>query len=365
MPSEGLVDSLNYMREMSVKEGRVYHQYVPVVTDSTTIGEFGMPITDPANTNVLNDFIDLLKKVVYTAVNIKLFNNPLADLEGERMPLGQFIEDTYVNPAQARQFNVNDFAGLLQKYEAEVAVQYLSVNSDLQYQVTITRDKIRNAFTSWNNLEEMINGLVNSLYNGAYIDHYRMTKDLVTASYVGGRTKTEIITNPTDEQSAKAFIQKVRATFSKMKVPSTQFNGWNVVNAGVEGKPVLKTWSDPEDIVVFISADVDALVSVEVLARAFNMSETDFISRVIVVDDFNTYNADGTVAVDGSHIKAMIADKSFFKVKTQDFALDMFFNANNRSWNYYLNDVRMCNTSLFANAVIFADEAYTPSNNEG
>ena len=50
-----------------------------------------------------------------------------------------------------------------------MAVQYLHVNADVQYKVTLTRDKIRNAFTSWDALENMISGLINSLYNGAYI----------------------------------------------------------------------------------------------------------------------------------------------------------------------------------------------------
>lgn len=351
-PSNGLRNALNKMREMSVENGSVYHQYVPVVTDSTTIGEFGQPIIDSANVNVLNDFVGLLRKVVFTAVQNKTFNNPLAELEGERMPLGQFIEDAYVNPAEARGFNVNDFAGLLQKYEAQVAVQYLGVNSDLQYCVTITREKIRNAFTSWTNLEELVSGMINSLYNGAYITRYNQTKGLVLSAYTANNVKVETVSNPTDASTAKALIQKMRATFSKMKVPSTKYNAWHQVKG--TGSLSLKTWSDPQEIVVLISADVEALADVEVLASAFNMDKADFLGHVIVVDDFSQYNERGEVVVDGSAIKAIIADKAFFKIKTQDFSMDEFYNANNRCWNYYLNDVRMVNYSLFANAVVFA-----------
>ena len=361
-PSEGLQTALNKMREMSVSNGSIYHQYVPVVTESTTIGEFGAPIIDSQNVNVLNDFIGLLKKVVYTAVYAKTFNNPLADLEGDRMPLGQFIEDVYVNPAKARGFNVNDFAGLLQKYESQVAVQYLTVNSDLQYPVTITREKIRNAFTSWDNLEALVTGMVNSLYNGAYITRYNQAKGLPLAAFNAGAVKYEVVTNPTDEATAKALVRKMRADFSKFQIPSTKFNAWQDVKG--EDAFALKTWSDAQDIVVMISADVEALVDVEVLAAAFNMSKADFLGRVIVVDDFSQYNDDGTVAVDGSMIKAMIADRSWFKIKTQDFAMDEFYNANNRTWQYYLNDVRMVNYSLFANAKIYTTAEPTPSGSD-
>lgn len=355
-PSNGLVTALNYMREMSVKEGRVYHQYVPVVTDSTTIGEFGVPILDTQNLNVLNDFVGLLKKVVSTAVYNKTFNNPLANLEGERLPLGQFIEDVYINPAKARGFDVNDFAGLLQKYEGEIGVQYLSVNSDLQYCVTLTREKIRNAFTSWDALESLITGYINSLYNGSYLTRYNQTKGLVTSAFVGNNVQYKVVDDVTDEQTAKALIRELRSAFTKMQIPSTKYNAWNKVKGG---RLALKTWVDPQDVVVLISADIEALVDVEVLANAFNMSKTDFLGRVIVVDDFNQYNDDGSLAVDGSAIKAMIADRGWFKIKTQDFAMDEFYNANNRCWNYYLNDVRMCNFSLFASALVFATSAPT------
>ena len=353
-PSTGLQNALNKMREMSVESGSIYHQYVPVVTDSTTIGSFGLPILDPSNTAVLNDFVSLLKKVIYTAVYNKTFSNPLASLEGDRMPLGQFIEDVYVNPAKARGFNVNDFAGLLQKYTAQTASQFLDINSDMQYAVTVTREKIRNAFTSWDNLEGFVAGMVNSLYNGAYIQRYEATKGLVLAAYKGNNIQYETVSAVSNEATAKALVEKIRATFSKMQIPSTKFNAWNKVKGG---ELALKTWSDPTDIVVLISADVDAKVSVQSLAYAFNMSEADFIARKIVVDDFSQYNEDGSVAVDGSAIQCVVCDKAWFKIKTQDFAMDEFYNANNRTWQYYLNDVRMVNFSLFANAVAFVTSA--------
>lgn len=353
-PSTGLQTALNKMREMSVESNSVFHQFVPVVTDSTTIGSYGLPILDPSNTAVLNDFVSLLKKVVYTAVYNKTFNNPLAQLEGERMPLGQFIEDVYVSPAEAVGFNVNDFAGLLQKYEAMTASQYLSINSDLQWKVTITREKIRNAFTSWDNLEGFVSGLVNSLYNGCYIHNYEATKGLVLAAYKGNNIQYETVSAVSDESTAKALVEKIRGTFSKMQIPSTKYNAWNKVKGG---ELALKTWSDPQDIVVLISADVDAKVSVQSLAYAFNMSEADFIARKIVIDDFTQYNNDGTVAVDGSAIQCAVMDRAWFKIKTQDFAMDEFYNCNNRTWQYMLNQTRMENFSLFANAVVFVTSA--------
>ena len=350
-PSAGLVTALNKMREMSVDSGDIFHQYFPVVDVNTNIGEWGAPIFGSNYQAVQESFFGLLKQIAYVATVTRLFDNPLAQLEGENIPLGWAGEETYINPVQGRQFDVNDFAGILQKYEADVKVQYLSVNMDIQYPVTLTRDKIRQAFNSWRDLEEFINGIVNALYNGAYINMFQFTKDLVAAAFSANKAAYIKVTAVTNESTAKAMIKKLRELYTLFQMPSSDYNAWKKV--GGAGKPIT-TWCAPEDIVLIIRADIMAAVDVDVLAAAFNMDKADFIGRVITVDNFDTYTDDGTKIYDGSDIYGIICDKAWFKIKQQDMALDMWFNPNNRSWQYYLNVVKMYNYSLFANGVVIA-----------
>lgn len=244
--------------------------------------------------------------------------------------------------------------GLLAKYESDVKVQYLDVNSDLQYCVTITRDKLRNAFVSWDNLNDFVDGLQQSLYNGCYIDRFNMTKALVTQAYAGNNVQIETITAISSEATAKAFIQKAREIFLNMKLPSTKYNAWAKV--GGYGRAV-KAWCNPEDIYFMIRNDMASYIDVNVLASAFNIDKTSLLGRIIYVDSFDVYdNDDETLLIDGSNIYAIMCDKKWFRIKTQDFAVNEFFNANNRCWNVYLNDVRMYKYSLFANAIVFATE---------
>ena len=348
-PSEGLVTALNKMREMSVAEGSIYHQYVPTITADSDISKFGQVILDSNLTPVYNEFFSLLKRIAFFAIENKRFSNPLSFLEGANMPLGWAGQNVHVNPAHGRAFNVEDFAGLLQKYEAEYMVEYLNVNLDRQYPVTLTRAKIKSAFTSWGDLESFISGIINSLYNGAEIDAYNYTKALVTSAYYGHRIVTEVITAPTTEATDKAFVKALRKLYRKFQLPSSEYNAWKLVN-GDKAKAVT-TWTDASDIGVMITADIEAEIDVEVLASAFNMSKTDFMGRVVVVDNFDVYNDDGTVNKSGKAIQAVIFDRNFFKIKTQDNEMDEFYNPNNRTWQYYLNVNKMYNTSLFANAV--------------
>lgn len=351
-PSQGLVASLNALREMSVESGSVYHQYVPIVDSNTDIGSFGTPILN--STPVMNEFMSMLvNRIVYTQFMTKYFNNPLQVLEGDRIPLGYAGQEIYINPAKGRQYNVNDFAGLLQKYEADVKVQYTSVNMDLQYPVTVSRHKLKQAFVSWDSLDQFISELSNSLYNGAYIDEYQFAKGLVSSAFKSNQAQYIKLTSPTTEQTGKAFVKKLREMFLNMKAPSSSFNAWAKV--GGYGREII-TWSNPEDVVFLIRNDVLANVDVDVLASAFNMDKASLMGNIIPVDNFDIYADDGTKAYDGSDILGFIGDKSWFRIKRQDMYLDEFYNANNRTWQYYLNLTKMYNYSLFANGVVIATD---------
>lgn len=349
---EGLKTSLNAIREMSIQNGTAYHQYVPIIDDNTDIGSFGAPILNTPV--VMNEFISaLVNRIVYTQFETKYFRNPLQVLEGDRIPLGYAGQEILVNPARGRKFNVDDFAGLLVKYEADVKVQYTSVNMDLQYPVTVTRTKLKQAFVSWDALDTFIGELSNSLYNGAYIDEYQYTKELVSGAYKSNQAQIKQISAPTTEELAKQFVTEARTLFLNFQTPSENYNAWAKV--GGYGRPI-KTWTNPEDIVFLVRNDIRAYLDVNVLANAFNIDKTDLLGNILPVDNFDMYDDNGNKIFDGSKIVGLIADKSWFRIKRQDMFLDEFYNANNRTWQYYLNLTKMYNYSLFANAVIFAIE---------
>ena len=242
--------------------------------------------------------------------------------------------------------------GLLAKYESDVKVQYTEVNSDLQYCVTATRAKIKDAFVSWENLNDFIDGITGALYNGAYIDHYRMTKGLVSSAYEGNNVQIEVVNAVTSADYAKAFVKKARELYKNFRFPSSKYNAWEKI--GGYGRALL-TWSNPDDIVFLVRTDVSTELDVDVLASAFNMDKSTLMGRIIDVDDFDVYDGDEKI-YDGSNIIGMIADTSWFRIKEQEMTLDEFYNPNNRTWQFFLNDVRMYNYSLFANAVVFATQ---------
>ena len=350
--SQGLKNSLNKIREIS---SEIYHQYIPVIDDDTDIGTLAQPLFSVPE--VYNEFCSaLINRIVYTQVDtLRDFKNPLKDLEGSIMPLGYARQEIHINPAKGRRYNADDFAGILQKYEADVKVQYLVKNMDIQYPVTIIRTKLKEAFISWESLDRFINGLSQSLYNGMYIDEFRYTKSLVSSAYKNNNVIVDVITDPSSSESvAKEFIRKSRQYFLDFQLPSTDFNAWKQV--GGAGRPIT-TWTLPEDIVLLLRNDIRAYVDVNVLADAYQIGKADFLARNIYpIDNFDVYSDDGEKIFDGSSIYAMIADRNWFKIKPIDQFMEDQRNANNRSYQLYLNNIKMYEYSLFANAIVFASK---------
>ena len=351
-PSEGLQVALNEIRNTLVQDNTLYQTQIPLVDDYTSSQVYGQSLLNLPS-DLRNRFIQsLVNRIAYTRFMMDYFENPLRELAGDDLPLGAIGQEIYVNPARGRVYDINDFAGLLAKYESDVKAEYSEINFDVQYPVTIIRKELEKAFVSWGDFESFLMGLSTSLYNGAYIDDYKYTKRLITNAYRNNAVQMETISfagsTPTADE-LKGLIARLRQAYLDFLIPSTKYNAWKKV--GGYGRSIV-SWSKPENIVVFVSNAMASIIDVDVLSVAFNMSKSDLIGRVFYVEDFDLIDDDGNTQFDGSNIVALICDKRWFKIREKDMFMDEFYNANNRSWQSYLNVIKSFNFSLFANALM-------------
>lgn len=351
MITDGLSTALNEIRETLIQSDTLYQEQIPLVNHYTSSQVYGQSLL-ALPSDMRNKFIQaLVNRIAYTKFMMDYFENPLQELAGDELPLGAIGQEVYVNPARGRVYNIDDFAGLLAKYEADVKTEYTEINFDVQYPVTIVRKELEKAFASWGDFESFLMGIATSLYNGAYIDDYKYTKKLITNAYRNNAVQMETFSFSTPSaptaDELKAFVKKLREIFLNFKSPSTAYNAWAKV--GGYGRSIV-SWSKPEDVVLFISNKLASELDVEVLASAFNMDKADLMGKVFYIDNFDLYDDDGTKQYDGSNIYALICDKRWFKIRQKDMFMDEFYNANNRSWQQYLNVIKAFNYSLFANA---------------
>ena len=351
MISDGLETALNEIRQTFIDNDVLYQEQIPLVNHYTSSQVYGQSLL-ALPSDMRNKFIQaLVNRIAYTKFVMDYFENPLQELAGDDLPLGAIGQEVYVNPARGRVYNIDDFAGLLAKYESDVKVEYSEINFDVQYPVTIIRKELEKAFVSWGDFESFLMGISTSLYNGAYIDDYKYTKKLISNAYRTNAVQMETFSfanaSAPTEAELKAFTKKLRKVFLDFKSPSTAYNAWSKV--GGYGRSIV-SWSKPEDVVVFISNALASELDVEVLASAFNMDKAELMGKVYYVDSFDIFDDEGTKQFDGSNIYALICDKRWFKIRTKDMFMDEFYNANNRSWQQYLNVIKSFNFSLFANA---------------
>lgn len=356
-PSEGLQTALNEIRETLIQDNKLYQEQIPVVEHYTSSQVYGQSLL-ALPSDMRNRFInELVNRISYTAFKIKYFRNPFQDLKGSELPLGAIGQEIYVNPARGRVYNIDDFAGLLAKYESDVKAEYNEINFDTQYPVTIIRKELEKAFITWGDFENFLAGITASLYNGAYIDEWRYTKKLISNAYRNNAVQMEVVSFSNIQAPTTAELEtltaKLREMYLNFQSPSSKYNAWKKV--GGYGRAIL-TWTDPEDVIVFVNNKMASWLDVKLLANAFNIDKADLKGKVYYVDSFDIIDDDGNVIFDGSKIVAQICDRRWFKIKEKDMFMDEFYNANNRSWQKYLNLIEAFNYSLFANCLQLVTE---------
>ena len=356
-PSDGFQTALNEIRETLIQDNKLYQTQLPIVNATTSSQAYGQSLLSlPAD--LRNKFINaLVDRIAYTGFTIRYFNNPFESLKGEETPLGAIGQEIYVNPAKGRVYNIDDFAGLLAKYESDVKAEYNEINADFQYPATIIRQELQKAFVRWGDFERLIMGISASLYNGSYIDQWKLTKTLISNAYRTNSVQMETISvsNINDPTTAELenITARLRELYLNFQEPSDKYNAWKKV--GGYGRAI-ETWTPAEDIVVFINTKMASWLDVKVLANAFNIDKADLKGRVFTTSNFDLYDNEGTKIFDGSKIIAQICDRRWFKIRDIDMFMDEFYNANNRSWQKFLNYRGAYNFSYFANSLQLVTE---------
>lgn len=338
------VDTMNAIRNSA---SEAYRAAVPM-SDYGNIKDVGNPILNYQS--VQNEFLSaLVNKIALTIVRRKMFENPLAFLKKGSTPLGLDVEDIYINPQEADEYEPNNFQGILTPKNPDVKAAYYRRNRRDKYKVTIKNDQLTAAFTSWGNLESLIAGIVDSLYNGNTIGEFQLTKKLVGNAVAAGKIQQIVSPLPNTEANATAFLTSIRGTSAGMTFPSSKYNNFTLM--GGTGNPVV-TWTSVEDQVILVRSDVAASVDVQKLSAAFNLSYADYSARQIIVDQF-----------DGApNMYAFVADRSIFQIRENLRRMAEFYNGEVLAWTYWWHCWDTYALSPFNNGVAYVTAEYPPAN---
>lgn len=340
------------------------------ITNHTNLETFGNLITSDSYQGEKNSLLKtLINGIAMRIVNSRILENKLKELKGANIPWGSQIEEIVTNPSKGTPYDMTS-SDLLQQTYADVKSVYYTINRQDKYKVTVSDVQLQRALIKEGGLSELVMMLVNSLYSGDNLDEMRYTKQLIGSAILNNRIKKIVvgsgtITDPSSKMTIgqiafnsgdptntkmKMFVSKIRELYYNFSFGSSKYNGYTAVKGASEDD--LITACDGADQVLLLRTDILSSVDVELLATAFNMGKTEFLQKVIPVDDFNGFNAWG-----------LLCDKKWFRIQDTFYGMREFQNGSNLTTNYYLHHHSIISYNLLANAVIFLDVTDKTLNN--
>lgn len=349
------VDILNAIRNSATTE---YRDYVPVATaDAESVKEIGAIIMDMPQ--LQNEFLSaLVNRIGRVIVTSKTYDNPWAMFKKGLLEFGESVEEIFVNLADPFQYDPE--TSVTNQYKREipdVRSSFHIMNYQKYYKSTIQQEQLRQAFLSWQGITDLIAKIVEAMYTGANYDEFQTMKYLLAKRLLNGGLYP--VTVPTvNAENAKTIVSTVKGVSNNLEFMSDKYN-----IAGVQN------YTKKSDQIVLVNSNFDAIMDVEVLASAFNMSKAEFMGNRVLVDSFGsldiarlnmlfaddpTYteiSAEEMKALDS--IPAVLVDKDWFMIFDNFMNFTEKYNGEGLYWNYWYHVWKTFSVSPFANAIVF------------
>ena len=297
-----------------------------------------------------NEFVSVLtNQVAKQRFFSKAYENPYKLFKKGTLPYGKSIESIFVDIVKGkdrtRQTTATNLASdLLSRENPNVKVEYYTENKQLQYQATITDEELKGAFRAENGLSEMTSRILQAPLNSAEYDDFLLVKHALAhlkgAEVKLGKTAYDELTL---QQKAQSLVTAIKSYILKMGFLSNQYNGQGVM-----------TYSKPQDLVCFVPTDLLAVMDVQLLAQAFNVSYDQINLHVLPIDNFVSCvgSAEETYAED-TETQCIICDKEAIQIWETLNSSETFRNPQAMYTNVWFNRWGIVASCNFVNCIKF------------
>ena len=348
------LDIMNVIRQNASYD---YQQNVPKVTKATDIPKVGEVIYGtPA---FANQFINaLVNRIASVRVQSATFNNPYAILKKGYLEFGETVEDIFVNIAKAVDYSPEKGeAREFKRTLPDVRSAFHAMNWRVMYPVTIQDEDLKQAFLSLDGVTDLIAKIVDQVYTAAEYDEFLLFKYLL----IKGVNDFAVYVDKVDTTDMKKVATSFRAASNLLPFMSSEYNAAHV-----------KTTTPKDRQIIFMDAKFNAQFDVEVLASAFNMDKADFMGRLFLIDNWDSFdnerfdviraNSDGIDAITPGDlsmmksVKAILIDENWFQVYDNNNKFTEKYVASGLYWNYFYHTWKTVSYSPFANCIVFSEE---------
>lgn len=314
-----------------------YQSRVPAVTQAT-IGDAISALNDyTPDWNVFYNI--LLNRIATTLVRQKSFTNPLAQFKRSSIKYGTQIQEMQVNLLRAKSYDKNamNIYGL-EGREPDIHVKYHTMNRRDKYEITLPMEQVLSgAFDGSEDLAALLNSCLAQPMNSDQNDEFLLMLNLFK-HYQDFTGFYNVQIDPiTDADSARKLVKAVRVMNTNLRYYSTDYSAEGR-NAG------LSTLSD--STMLLIDANVDATLTVDMLAYMFNAEDGKLIAdRIIRVPKLPVAGA-----------SAFLVDTDFLLCADNIPALTLTapINPQNMTQPVVMHHWETLSYSLFTNAIMFS-----------
>ena len=296
---------------------------------------------DPINRNIYNQFLDFcVNQIGLTYARQQKFENPLKEFIKDKLVYGGSVAEAQLNWIKGHAYNVNA-EEQFKTYYPDGLQAFHSLNYEMQYPISISREQMRQAVTSEYGLNTLIASIMQQPLNADEYDMFQsMLRLIASADTHYGLYREHIDNAPTDEESCKKFLQKVQQLSYDLTVPTTTYSCTDL--------PVLV---EKDEMVLFIRSDVMASTNVQALAVLFNMEQADipYRTKVVPVSEWMLKDDD----------YAILTTSDFFQVYNVDYCISSQWDAPSLKTNFWLTDRNVMSFSPFVPCIVFSSASAT------
>ena len=344
------IDNVTFVKALTTATSQEFKDRIGATTQAN-IKKIGETIT--TYPTLKNEFVNVLTNQVSKQLFFnKVWENPYKMFNRGQLPYGKSIESIFIDIVKGkdrtRQTNTNNLASdLLSRQTPNVKVEYYTENFQQQYPTTLSDEELKGAFRSANGLSEMTARILQAPLTGAEFDQFLMIKhalaNLKTAQVKIGKTAYNGLTA---KEKANLITTTVKAYVKKLKFLSNNYNAQGVM-----------TFSRPNDLYLFVPADISAFLDVEQLANAFNISKVELPTRVLDIDNFQKVNtgndASANPYVEDSDALFYLIDKDAIQLYETLNESESFRNPQAKYTNIWFDRWGIIASCHFANAIKF------------
>lgn len=363
-------DSYQILNTIREQVGGEFRACTPLVEDESSLKAYGVYVCGSGDAR--NAFMQsLVNRIAEVMSFVRSYQNPLKPFKKGMLTAGEVIENVWVGLVMPEGYTQDPASpgDVYKTNNPENKVVFHPTNSKLVYEITTNDAELSMAFTSEGGVYDLVSRIVQRLTDSAEWDEYILTKYVLAKAFLENVDAVRNVSELTAANS-DAIVTTMKGVSNDMRFMNTDYN--------VAGVP---THTPIEDQIFFLTAQSNAVIDVNSLAQAYNLTYKQFIGQQEMINKFTftdaelerldqimtetlnqglitgytPFTADELEAL--GHIVGATVDRDFFMIFDRLYQMNAVFDQKHLNTNTFLHTWKILSYNPFANSIFFVDQS--------